>query len=245
MHPEDAEIIENLAKLQQMHRQIHDLRSLLPNALIGPAREAISQPRGANPTQISVALIKAAEKGRHDIQSFKHDWQHEKTRQLFKEVNAANTPQSSDTWQTDYQILAKTGDRTAETEPQGEDAPFDSIDEANAAFENFNKPERKIKFERSDPSNPFPLDAEVNRMHFRVERDEASNTYRIGCVTSGSLPQQIRDQLTQNSSCKKLNKLLVRNSCHIARSTVLTDSRHTLKLTTTSACGNATNVQVS
>lgn len=244
-HHDDVEIVEQLAKLQQMHQQIHDLRSLLPNALIGPAREAISQPRKAHPTQIAVSIINAAQKGKQDIQSFRQDWQAENTRQLFKDANAANTPQGGDTWQMDYRVLAKAAGGAAPTDSQDQLIPFEAIEEAKAAFENFNKPERKIKLQASDPSSLFPIDVELNRTHFRILREEASDAYRVEPVTGGSLPQQLVGQFAQGSSLKQLGRLLVCNSSCSMNPIALTSDSHILKLTTTSVSANATSVHVS
>ncbi|KAK5944603.1 hypothetical protein PMZ80_003886 [Knufia obscura] len=208
VHPEDAAVIEQLAKLQQMHQQIHDLRSLLPNALLGPARESIIQPRGSNPSHFAVSVMKAANDGVKGIQSFKQDWQAPETRQLFRDANAANTTQGSDTWHMDYRSLATTATRTTNTDLPREDIQVDTIEEAKIAFESFKQNERKIKLQAPDSPDMFPIDVEVNRMHFRLDRDETSNTYTIEPVTGGSLPQQIADQLTQEKSRKKLGKLL-------------------------------------
>ena len=215
VHPEDAELIEQLAKLQQMHEQVHELRLLLPNALQSPQREAIAHPSSSNTTEISRALLKAAHKGRSDIQSFKQDWQLEKTRQLFQEANAANTLQGSDTWQTNYRLLAQSSNRTTVTKSATEDIPFDSADEAKSAFEDSTKSDHKIKLEPSDLSKLFPIEAEVNRIHFRIERDEAFEVYRIEPVTGGTLPPQVVDQFAQDSSRKNLGKLLVCNLASI------------------------------
>jgi len=243
VHPEDAELIEQLAKLQQMHEQVHELRLLLPNALQSPQREAIANPSSSNTTEISRALLKAAHKGRSDIQYFKQDWQLEKTRQLFQEANAANTSQGSDTWQTDYRLLAKSGNRTAVTQSRTEDSPFDSADEAKSAFEDFTKPDHKIKLQASDPSKLFPIDAEVNRIRFRIERDEAFEVYRIEPITGGTLPPQVVDQFAQDSSRKNLGKLLVCTFARFNLFNILIGTRHIWKHTTIFVCGNATNVQ--
>lgn len=245
IHHDDIEIVEQLAKLQQMHQQIHDLRSLLPNALIGPAREAIAQPRKADPTQIAVSVIKAAQKGKQDIQSFRQDWQAETTRQLFKDVNAANTPQGGDTWQVDYRTLPKPANAATPTDSQDQVVPFEAIEEAKAALEDFNKSERKIKLQASDPSSLFPIDAEVNRMHFRIVREMGSDAYRVEPVTDGTLPQQLAGQFSQGNSLKQLGRLLVSGFHRLTDPIALTSNSHILKLTTISVSANATNVHVS
>jgi len=245
VHHDDVEIVEQLAKLQQMHQQIHDLRSLLPNALIGPAREAIAQPRKADPTQIAVSVIKAAQKGKQDIQSFRQDWQAETTRQLFKDVNAANTPQGGDTWQVDYRTLPKPANAATPPDSQDQVVPFEAIEEAKAALEDFNKSERKIKLQASDPSSLFPIDAEVNRMHFRIVRETGSDAYRVEPVTDGILPQQLAGQFSRGNSLKQLGRLLVSGFHRFTDPIALTSNSHILKLTTIFVSANATNVHVS
>jgi len=210
LHHEDVETIQQLAKLQQMHGQIHELRSLLPNALLGPSREAIAKPDRANPTKFAIAVSKAAHKGRQDIQSFKQDWQSEKTRKLFRDANAANIPQGNDTWHTNYRLLVKSSDMKADPDSRGEDVTFDTSDEAKVAFEDFNKSEHKIKLQASDQSKLFPIDAEISRMHFRISQDDVSNIYKVEVVTLGSLPQHLVEQVSLDSSFNKLGKLLVR-----------------------------------
>lgn len=209
MHPDDAELIEQLARLQHMHRQVNELRSLLPTNLLGAAREAIAHPSQSNPKQIAVSISNAAKKGGQDLQAFKKNWTDEKTRQLFNDANAANTPQGADAWLVDYKAMAIANKQSTEIQPRDQDVPFETVEEAKAAFEIFTKIPRKVKLQQSGDDLMFPLEAEVARMTFGIERDDIHNRYRVAAKTGGTLPARVAEQFEESMVVKRLHDLLL------------------------------------
>jgi hypothetical protein len=129
---EDREIIEKLAKLQNMHSQVRSrhppfrpshqaandnvslmltslkiggLRSLLPEKLIDPARMALDNPGQFEPEKLAIYLQTAAKTGGQDLEKFKKDWHSDEFRELWHTVNTNDLPQGGDAWSVDYSGL--------------------------------------------------------------------------------------------------------------------------------------------
>lgn len=216
VHPEDAELIAQLAKLQDMHHQIHHLRSLLPTALIGPARAAISQQSRTGPQVVAEAVIKAARQGSADIRDFQKLWHDEKMRQLFKDANAVDTPQGVDAWMTDYEALASSGPAIMTQPINDEDEEFDTTDQARADLEKqVNDETSRVKLAPGSEIGVFPVTIILaDRMRFTINNDQGPRTYTIQAASGHRLAQQISDYLTTTGRAgtglwKKLNELLV------------------------------------
>lgn len=155
-------------------------------------------------------VSKAATKGTKNISSFKREWRDEKTRQLFKDANAANTPQGVDAWLVDYQSLAKVRDVNSSLPKSTEKQSFDTMDEARTAIDKAAKPGRKIEITASTDSVLFPITAEVARMQFKIVRDDTSSGYEIDSVSGGSLAKEIIESITNTGMLKNMDKILVR-----------------------------------
>lgn len=216
MHPEDAELIAQLAKLQDMHHHIHHLRSLLPTALIGPARAAISQQSRTGPQVVAEAVIKAARHGSADIREFQKQWHDEKMRQLFKDANAADTPQGVDAWMTDYEALASSGPAIMIQPTDDKEEEFDTGEQARADLEKqVNGDTSQMKIAPGSELGVFPVTIVLaDKMRFSINNDQALQTYTIQADSSHRLAKQIGDHLTTTGragtgSWKKLNELLV------------------------------------
>lgn len=219
VHPEDAELISQLAKLQDMHHRIHHLRTLLPTALMGPARAAISQQSRTSPQMVAEAVAKAARQGSADIRDFQKDWHDEKIRQLFKDANAADTPQGIDAWLVDYEALAKSGAITTATSTEDKDETFDTSDQARADLEKaINDKTIPLELDAGSELGTFPVTLVLNgRMKFTVNNDQAPRTYTIHPAADHRIAQQISDQLAKSGhagsgSWKKISELLVSQS---------------------------------
>lgn len=198
--PEDAELISQLAKLQDMHQKLAHLRTLLPTALIGPARAALSQKSRSSPQSVAEAVAKAARQGSADIRDFQKDWHDEKTRQLFKEVNAADTPQGIDAWLADYEAMIKSGSATLSPSEVAKDVTFDTDEQARTDLEKeINDKTIPLELDAGSEIGKFPITLVLNGgMKFAINNDQAPRTYTIHSTTDGSLASRICRQLTKS-----------------------------------------------
>lgn len=215
--PEDAELISQLAKLQQMHHQIHHLRTILPSALIGPARIAISQQGRTSPQAVAEAVVKAARQGSADIRDFQKHWHDEKTRQMFKEANAADTPQGVDAWMVDYEALVKSGPAVTAQPIEPQDESFDTAEQSRTSLEKqIGDTSSHLELSSGSAPGTFPLTIALGKMRFLINNDQAPRTYTIEAASNHRLAQKISEQLTKDGyknsgAWKKLHDLLVRS----------------------------------
>lgn len=109
VHPEDTELIKNLASLQEMHTQLLSLRTLLPNRLITPTRTAINNPKTMGPRVLAETLSRNAADGAKEIAQFKRQWNDPKMKEVWKESMSvegkSQVKDGVDAWYVDYRDL--------------------------------------------------------------------------------------------------------------------------------------------
>lgn len=98
------------------------------------------------------------------------------------------------------------------TKIQADDIPFDTLEEAMVAIENFQKSDKHAKVAAASDSSPFPLTVHIARFELKVSRDESAATYKIeqdSTEVKPKLLRQIIKQIDQSGPFKKLDELLV------------------------------------
>ncbi|KPI40979.1 uncharacterized protein AB675_10633 [Cyphellophora attinorum] len=173
VHPDDVEVYEQLAKLQQMHGQVNNLRSLLPGRLLGSTLLADRQ----SPEKFAATLRDAATSGSTQITSFKRAYHSEEMHQLWRTVNNTEFPQGEDVWPIDYagslpdlkraQITSgnqKSDQTSTGTETEGD---IEAIISAAKA--------RSPGVEITTSANTLPLIVTVSAMKFTIMATDSSD----------------------------------------------------------------------
>ncbi|OAL36739.1 hypothetical protein AYO20_04071 [Fonsecaea nubica] len=241
--PEDRKIIEKLAKLQNMYTQVSsfafcltnlalasgpmltslkigDLRTLLPEKLINPARVALDHPGDYEPAKLAAYLQTAAQAGSRDVERFKKDWHSDDVRELWQTVNANDLPQGGDAWAFDYASLlrdAAANEQTSNTEKDASHAfrpPSDA--ETTKMVNDFRARHPDVKIHVSSEASPLPIDISVSRFDFRVEKSEAADgtTYNVidksGTEASGvyDLRADVVESIRESKEIVRLETLL-------------------------------------
>ncbi|KIX96620.1 uncharacterized protein Z520_07886 [Fonsecaea multimorphosa CBS 102226] len=175
--PEDRKIIEKLAKLQNMYTQIGDLRTLLPEKLINPARTALDHPGNYEPAKLAAYLQTAAQAGSRDVERFKKDWHSDDVRELWQTVHANDLPQGGDAWAFDYASLLRDAAANEQTSITAKDASneFQPPSDAEIAktVDDFRARHPEVKIHVANEPSLLPIDITVSRFGFRVEKSQS------------------------------------------------------------------------
>ncbi|OCT48389.1 hypothetical protein CLCR_04325 [Cladophialophora carrionii] len=210
---EDREIIEKLAKLQNMYSQVSlpcfsfigGLRSLLPDKLINPARVALENPGGYEPEKLATYLQTAAKAGSQDVERFKKDWHGDDVRQLWHVVNGNDLPQGGDAWPLDYGALLQdtaTNEQTSTTatDPSREFQPPNEP-EIMQVVDDFRARHPELRIHVSDGATPLPIDIQVGKLEFRLEqRHSVGGTKYIVLGKPGTEASSLRHNVLQSIS---------------------------------------------
>ncbi|KAK5053216.1 hypothetical protein LTR84_002190 [Exophiala bonariae] len=201
VNPEDRQILEKLAKLQQMYDQIGGLRALLPEKLINPTRFALDNPGGYEPEKLAAYLHAAAQTGSRDVERFKKEWHSDDVRQLLDVVKATDLAQGTDAWVMDYgnflhgsdpiedQLVAINGVDSHSDSRTG-DTPLESIN-------NFKNKHPEVKVELLDEVKGLPVNITISQLKFQVDEDADGSGYRvIGRPKTESLA--LRENILEN-----------------------------------------------
>jgi hypothetical protein len=184
--PEDREVVEKLARLQDLHNQVHDLRGLLPDKLLKPTRLALDRPSGTGPGQLAAYLMKAANDGTAEISRFKKNFRNEQMQDLWQKTGAASFPQGRDAWTRDYIALVKPNGQDDAVEKR--EAPPVNVEsneeneDVQAVITAFKEANPTIKINALQDNIPLPLDFQVNDLRFRISQQEDSEsrkTYHV------------------------------------------------------------------
>ncbi|RVX68701.1 hypothetical protein B0A52_07587 [Exophiala mesophila] len=201
VNPEDRQIVERLAKLQQMYNQIGGLRTLLPEKLINPTRFALEDPSGFEPEKLASSLRTAAQTGSSDIQKFKKDWHSEDVRQLWSAVNGAEQFQGDDAWVVDYSTLLQdanvisgtidliNGDSLPEPEPAQE-----NILEIVSSFKT-NNPDLKVDI--VNEATGLPVNVSITHLAFQVAQLSDGSGYKVSGKPDTEAPA-LRSSILEN-----------------------------------------------
>ncbi|KAJ9613993.1 hypothetical protein H2200_002129 [Cladophialophora chaetospira] len=231
VEPEDRDIVEKLAKLQQMSLQIGGLRSLLPEKLINPARVALDNPAQYEPEKLAIYLQTAARAGSRDVEQFKKQWHSDDVRELWQTVNANELPQGGDGWNIEYGgLLQHTDTReqatTTANEPSRDFPPPPSGSELVKLVDDFRARHPELKIHVSDQANPLPIDVQIGQLDFRVEQSSDDTGYIVigkPGTEASSLQHDIQQSISESEHRAKLTTLLVRILSSLRGTFVCTD----------------------
>lgn len=211
LHPEDVEIIQQLARVQRMHQQAQLLRDLLPGRLIGPMRDAIERPQSTNPQALAATLAETVKTGLDEITSFKKEWHDEKMREIFTAANASDISQGRDYWAVDYVDLVK------EQQQQGTvqadyGSRFDSLQETALAYHNFQERKHEhSQLELQDSSKEVPLVFKTRKLVIVIDRDEQNGCYELSLapeVSESPVTRMVFEAISKTGPWKNLEGLL-------------------------------------
>jgi len=239
---EDRPLIEKLAKLQDMYNQVSDalendeavmsfkqqiltvpqicqLRTLLPERLINPARIALENPGGCPPEKLASYLQTTARQGSREVQKFTQDWHSDEMRELWQTVNGVDLPQGGDAWTVDYLHLIKSlqdGEQRQNALDLKEKQYRAAVDE-NAAevARNFKEKHPELKLHISDETKGLSIELEVAGMHLCVAHDTSSSvsSYHVSGkpdMPESSLLKDVLQTVGNRESKASLTELLVR-----------------------------------
>ncbi len=204
VEPEDQDLVDNLAKLQNMYNQVSlvrsafslncvltstelgGLRTLLPEKLINPTRFALENPEGYEPEKLAAYLQTAAQEGSRDVEKFKRDWHSDKVRELWQNVHSNEFPQGGDAWPLDYITLSRVA-RSHEQKPEGVNGTGgqpqpQAEDDVASALSTFKARHPDAKLQPSDDGKVLPLDLNLSQMDFRI--DSSSSRPTLGYTVS-------------------------------------------------------------
>ncbi|EXJ82398.1 hypothetical protein A1O3_06211 [Capronia epimyces CBS 606.96] len=202
VHPDDRQIVEKLAKLQDMYQQIGALRTLLPEKLINPTRFALDNPDGYDPEKLAAFLQGAAQAGSRDIGKFKRDWHSENVRGLWHTVNTNELPQGADAWTVDYELLAReTGakdDRKAAINAADDQFQLPTQADTAKIVNDFRARYPALKIKVSNEVDILPIDLNVAHLDFCVDRDQTSGNaqYTVKGRPTNQ-PSLLRDEIVK------------------------------------------------
>lgn len=176
IHPEDRDLIEKLAKLQGVHGQLQQLRTLLPDQLLDasrmPIRSASGSRHGVAPGVLLAHLRKVAVEGNRTVEAFSKAWHSDEMQKLWEESKQASFPQGNDVWTVNYRQLAaqvKDAD-TAQAESTGEQ-PDGSGDSAQKVVEKFREQHPTLSIQVLDEANGMALEVKIAGHRFHIARD--------------------------------------------------------------------------
>ncbi|KIW14765.1 hypothetical protein PV08_07550 [Exophiala spinifera] len=203
IEPEDREIMEKLAKLQNMYNQIGGLRTLLPEKLINPTRFALENPHRYEPEKLAAYLQDAAQAGIRDVEKFKKDWHSDDVRELWQVVNTGDVPQGGDAWTLDYDtlILQNQGKNSTSLESRTLTHSLNGQTDAEIAkiVSDFQVKHPDLKISPAHEANPLPLDIGIGQVEFRIEksRDASTGTFKA-TYKPGTEPFALRDRILES-----------------------------------------------
>ncbi|OAP54646.1 hypothetical protein AYL99_11094 [Fonsecaea erecta] len=218
--PEDRKIIEKLAKLQNMYTQIGDLRTLLPEKLINPARVALDNPGEYEPAKLAAYLQTAAQAGSRDVERFKKDWHSDDVRELWQTVHANDLPQGGDAWAFDYASLLRDAAANEQTSITVRDASHDfetpSDAEVAKAVNDFRARHPEFTIHVSNEASLLPVDISVSRFDFRVEKSQTAGRAPYNVIDKSSseaagvydLRADVVESIRESKETRRLGDLL-------------------------------------
>ena len=185
IHDEDRELIERLARVQSLQKQLLQLRSLLPERIISPIKQSVATQHGnrlvLNPAALAAQLNKVALQGSAEVGSFRTGWYSDEIRSIREQTNTTYYPQGDDAWRVDYQRLArdmaKLNPKNVEENDAVDDAALnpEMSDEDNAkVFEQFRKSYPRIKLEIEEDSAESIAKVRVASLNLKILKEKRS-----------------------------------------------------------------------
>ncbi|KAL2433782.1 hypothetical protein ABEF95_010689 [Exophiala dermatitidis] len=203
VHPEDRELVEKLAKLQNMYKQIAGLRTLLPEKLINPTRFALENPHGYDPEKLAAFLQGAAQTGSQDVKKFKKDWHSDEVRGLLQTVNTNELPPGADAWAVDYEALLQNSvPKEASAKTPRDALPQQHLPPTQAdigkIIGDFQAKHPGLQVKVYQEGDVLSIDINVAQLDFRVTRDSSSANHRyVLSGHPGTVPSVLRDSIVE------------------------------------------------
>ena len=216
-HAEDRDIVLQLAALQDMHNQVKDLRTLLPQRLWSPLLSAVKAPHDAacarSPAALFAQLKKTADDGCHEMEKFTTAWHSEEMQALWAKTRADKYPQGSATWRADYIALAEILKTSNASMPEGDQVNGED-ERVQDVIDKFRARGLQAKVETSDEPKIFPLAFKVAGMSFSIDNhaEDTKDVYVVGeksGAKASTTQREILDWISGNAKWKKLSELLV------------------------------------
>ncbi|EXJ81623.1 hypothetical protein A1O1_07688 [Capronia coronata CBS 617.96] len=201
VHPEDRQLVEKLAKLQNMYQQIGSLRTLLPEKLINPTRFALDNPEGYDPEKLAAFLQDAAQTGSRDVSKFKRDWHSDTVREIWHNVNINELPQGRDAWIVDYELLSRKAggkqDDTTSMNAAGDQVQPPAPADVAKIVSDFRTKHPELAVNVADEVNVLPIDITVAHLNFRIDQDPTANGQYAVRGHPDTEPSVLRDDIVK------------------------------------------------
>lgn len=209
IHSDDAELYLALAQIQSIHNTLRKTRHA-PTGVISPLRNAARSAQQPNPQYLAALISKAAAQGRQDIQALKSIWTGASFKRYNREANEANLEQGNDSWEVDYEALARQLRKREKQESRVEERA-DSLEEATKIAEEFDGSQRKgilSRMEKDGAELAFVLVVGNGKIEFVVKRGRS--TYQITASSKDEFvrPQSIAEYVQKTPAIRSLKSLL-------------------------------------
>ncbi|RMZ86589.1 hypothetical protein DV736_g6186, partial [Chaetothyriales sp. CBS 134916] len=203
---EDREIYQNLARLQKIHQQVFELRTLLPDKLVQPSQMTLDSRGKTAPQRAALDIKDAAVTGSRRIKSFHAEYESDEMKALWQTAISVELSQGDDVWIHNYTELAHKptpgADRmdqviTASKQPGPNSAGTDD----EAILEKFSNLHPGVKAVRLEEGHVLPLEVDVDGISFLVERtgsDEGA-TFGVTLKKDKSAPPEAKEVLARIS----------------------------------------------
>jgi hypothetical protein len=197
---------------------VFELRSLLPDKLVKPARAILQSSPQVSPENLAAQLKDAAVTGSRDVQKFKKDYHGDGMRELFQKVNAAELPQGQDVWTTDYLALIRDLDggesKISPSETKERDVAVDETINDRDAVKRFRERNPGVEVTVLDEEKGLPLQIMISSIGFHLESldgDKFGYTVTLrGEQNQSQLAEEVLREVQKKSVGESLPSLLVR-----------------------------------
>jgi hypothetical protein len=196
---------------------VSELRLLLPDKLLRPARGILESSRQVPPEKLAAQLKDAAAGGSRDVQRFKKDYHGDGMRELFQKVNATELPQGQDTWATDYLSMMSDLDSGeskihADTSKEQEVTVNETISDRDAV-KRFRDENPGVEVTVLDEEKGLPLQITVSSIAFHLESaDGDKGGYKVTLRDEQNqvqLAEKVLRQVQTSYSGESLPNILV------------------------------------
>ncbi|RMZ77014.1 hypothetical protein DV738_g4558, partial [Chaetothyriales sp. CBS 135597] len=201
---EDREIYHNLARLQKIHQQVFELRTLLPDKLILPSQTALGARGKTAPQRVASDLKAAAVTGSKSIKSFQAEYESDEMKALWQNTVSVQLAQGDDVWTHDYGNLAsKPGSAPGRIDaviatPKQSGTDSAGMDD-EAILESFSSLHPDVKTARVKEGHVLPLQVDTDSISFLVDRQASAEgaTLHVTLLNDQSATPEAKEVLAR------------------------------------------------
>ncbi|RMD44528.1 hypothetical protein DV735_g535, partial [Chaetothyriales sp. CBS 134920] len=201
---EDREIYQNLARLQKIHQQVFELRSLLPDKLILPSQAALGTRGKTAPQRVASDLKAAAVTGSKSIKSFQAEYESDEMKAVWQNTISVQLGQGDDVWTHDYHDLpsklSSEPDRPDRFRATPKQSGPDSVGtDDDAILESFSNLHPDVKAVRLKEGHVLPLRVDIGSIGFLVDRQVTAEgaTPHVALVNDEGAAPEAREILAR------------------------------------------------